>query len=105
MRDIATRVGNTAIIGISPDSVERQQRFAAKLGVDYPLLSDPDHAIAEAYGVWTEKKLYGRTYMGIQRSAFLVDPNGVLSHVWYKVSPKDTPTNLLNRARRAGVTA
>ena len=59
------------------------------------MLSDADHAVAEAYGVWGEKKNYGKVYMGIVRSAFLVDEAGKLSNVWYKVSPKDTPTNLL----------
>jgi peroxiredoxin Q/BCP len=65
------------------------------LGLGFPLLADEDHAVAEAYGVWTEKSMYGRKYMGIERSAFLIDEKGKLADVWYKVSPKDTPKNLL----------
>ena len=61
----------------------------------FTLLSDADHAIAEKYGVWVEKKLYGKTSMGVQRSAFLIDENGKISHAWPKISPKDTPTRLL----------
>ena len=55
------------------------------------LLSDPEHAVADAFGVWGEKKLYGKVYMGIIRSSFLIDEQGQLEQVWYKISPKDTP--------------
>lgn len=96
LRDVAGRVGDTAIVGISPDPVDKQSKFATKYSLGYPLLADTDHAVAEAYGVWAEKKLYGRAFMGIVRSAFLIDEKGKLSHVWYKVSPKDTPANLLD---------
>jgi len=95
MRDIAGQVGTTAIVGISPDTPERQKKFAAKYDPGYPLLSDADHALAEAFGVWAEKKNYGKTYMGIVRSAFLIGESGKIEHAWYKVSPKDTPKNLL----------
>jgi thioredoxin-dependent peroxiredoxin len=59
------------------------------------LLSDPDHTTAEAYGVWAEKSMYGKKYFGVVRSAFLVDEKGTITHAWPKISPKDTPTNLL----------
>jgi thioredoxin-dependent peroxiredoxin len=95
LRDIAGDVGDTAIVGISPDLPEKQKKFDDKYGLGFPLLSDPDHAVAEAYGVWGEKKLYGRAYMGIVRSAFLIDDKGKIEQAWYKVSPKDTPKNLL----------
>jgi len=95
LRDIAGDVGDTAILGISPDLPDKQKKFDTKYSLGFPLLSDADHAVAEAYGVWGEKKNYGKVYMGIVRSAFLVDEAGKLSNVWYKVSPKDTPTNLL----------
>jgi peroxiredoxin Q/BCP len=95
LRDIKDDIGDTAIIGISPDKFERQAKFDAKYGLGFPLLADTEHAVAEAYGVWAEKKNYGKTYMGIVRSAFLIDEDGKLEQVWYKVSPKDTPTNLL----------
>jgi len=96
LRDILGQVGDTAIIGISPDAPAKQAKFDKKYGLGFPLLADEDHAVAEAYGVWVEKSMYGRTYMGIQRSAFLVDEEGNLEQVWYKISPKDTPTKLLD---------
>jgi thioredoxin-dependent peroxiredoxin len=95
LRDVADQVGDTKIVGISPDTPDRQARFDEKYGLGYPLLSDPDHTTAEAYGVWGEKKNYGRTYMGIIRSAFLIDEKGKVAQAWYKISPKDTPTKLL----------
>ena len=95
MRDIADQVGDTAILGISPDKPAKQAKFDTKHGLGFPLLADEDHAVAESYGVWTEKSMYGKKYMGIVRSAFLVDENGGIAQVWYKVSPKDTATNLL----------
>jgi peroxiredoxin Q/BCP len=95
LRDIAGDIGDTAIIGISPDTPAKQKKFDDKYSLGFPLLADVDHAVAEAYGVWGEKKNYGKTYMGIIRSAFLIDEKGKLSDVWYKVSPKDTPKKLL----------
>jgi len=78
------------VVGISPDPVDKQLKFADKYGLKFPLLADTDHAVAEAWGVWGEKSLYGRKFMGIVRSAFVVDEKGKLSGVFYKVSPKDT---------------
>jgi peroxiredoxin Q/BCP len=95
LRDVLGDVGDTAVVGISPDLPAKQARFDEKYGLGFPLLSDPDHAVAEAYGVWAEKSMYGKKYMGIVRSAFLVDEGGALLKVWYKVSPKDTPKHLL----------
>ncbi|HZN16318.1 MAG TPA: thioredoxin-dependent thiol peroxidase [Acidimicrobiales bacterium] len=95
LRDIAGDVGDTAIIGVSPDPVKKQAKFDEKYGLGFPLLSDEDHAVAEAYDVWAEKSMYGRKYMGIVRSAFLIDEKGKIAEAWYKVSPKDTPKNLL----------
>lgn len=99
LRDVADQIGDTAILGISPDQPEKQSDFDLKHGLGYPLLSDADHAVADKYGVWGEKKLYGKAYMGIIRSAFLVDEKGKLEQVWYKVSPKDTPKKLLAALR------
>jgi thioredoxin-dependent peroxiredoxin len=76
--------------GISPDDPKLQGRFDEKHSLGYPLLSDPDHAVAEAYGVWGEKSMYGKKFMGIVRSAFVVDPEGRIAAALYKVSPKDT---------------
>ena len=95
LRDIADQVGDTAIIGISPDAPAKQLKWDTKHGLGYPLLADEDHAVAEAYGVWGEKSMYGKKYMGIIRSAFLVGADGRLEAAWYKISPKDTPTKLL----------
>ena len=95
LRDVAEDIGDTAILGISPDKPSAQKRFDMKYGLGFPLLSDPDHAVAEAYEVWTEKSMYGRKYMGILRSAFLIDPKGKITEAWYKISPKDTPKKLL----------
>ena len=95
LRDVAGQVGDTAIVGISPDKPAKQLKFDTKYGLGFTLLADEDHAVAEAYGVWGEKKNYGRTYMGIIRSAFLVGADGRIVEAWPKISPKDTPTKLL----------
>src|SRR5438270_5306738 len=95
LRDASPQIGDTAVLGISPDPTARQAKFDEKYGLGFPLLADEDHAVAEAYGVWGEKKNYGRTYMGIIRSAFLIDGKGKVEEAWYKVSPKDTATNLV----------
>ena len=95
LNDVLGDIGDTAVLGISPDKPSKQLKFAEKYGLGFPLLSDPDHAVAEAYGVWKEKSMYGRKYMGIERSAFLVDEQGAIANAWYKVSPADTPKNLL----------
>ena len=79
-----------AVIGISPDPPAKQKKFDDKYGLGFPLLADEDHAVAEKYGVWAEKSMYGRKYFGIVRSAFVIDEAGKLAGVFYKVSPKDT---------------
>lgn len=95
LRDISSEVGDTQIIGVSPDKPAAQKKFAEKNSLSYPLLADVDHQLAEAFGVWKEKHLYGRTYMGIERAAFLIGADGAIEHAWYKISPKDTPVRLL----------
>lgn len=95
LRDVLGEVGDTAIIGISPDKPAALAKFDAKYGLGFTLLSDVDHAVAEAFGVWQEKKMYGKVSMGVVRSAFLIGADGRLEQVWYKISPKDTPTKLL----------
>ena len=95
LRDIAKKIGDTAIIGVSPDASAKQKKFADKYDLPFPLLADTEHVVAEKYGVWKQKSMYGRTYMGIERSAFLIGANGRIEQAWYKVSPKDTPANLL----------
>jgi peroxiredoxin Q/BCP len=100
LRDILPDLGDTAVVGISPDKPAAQKKFDTKYSLGFPLLSDVDHEVAEAYGVWKEKSMYGRTYMGIERSAFLIDEKGKVAEAWYKISPKDTPTKLLEALGR-----
>jgi peroxiredoxin Q/BCP len=95
LRDAADQIGDTAIIGISPDKPAAQKKFDTKYGLGFTLLSDEDHTVAEAYGAWGEKSMYGKKYMGIIRSAFLINEEGGIEQSWPKISPKDTPTNLL----------
>jgi thioredoxin-dependent peroxiredoxin len=95
LRDVAEQIGDTVIIGISPDQPERLAKFDQKYELGFTLLSDPEHVAAEKYGVWGEKKLYGKVYMGIIRSSFLIDEQGKVAQAWYKISPKDTPKKLL----------
>ena len=95
LRDAKPRIGGTLIVGISPDSPARQRKFDEKYGLGFPLLADTDNAIARAWGVWKKKSMYGREYMGIERSAFLVGQDGRILHAWYKISPKDTPLRLI----------
>jgi thioredoxin-dependent peroxiredoxin len=76
------------VVGVSPDTVAAQRKFADKYGLDFTLLADEDHRVAALYGVWGEKKMYGKTYMGVQRATFLIDPDGKVAKVFPKVSPK-----------------
>ena len=95
LRDIAGQVGDTLIVGVSPDKPAAQKKFDEKYELGYDLLADTEHALAEAYGVWKLKKNYGKEYMGIERSAFLIGTDGKVEQAWYKISPKDTPLKLL----------
>ncbi len=79
--------GGAVILGVSPDSVKSHQKFKVKYDLPFTLLSDPDHVIAEKYGVWKEKSMYGRTFMGVERTTFLIDAAGKLRHVFAKVTP------------------
>ena len=95
LRDASGQIGDTVVLGISPDKPSKQLKFAQKYGLGFQLLSDPEHTVAEAFDVWQEKSMYGRKYMGILRSAFLIDEQGKIAEAWYKISPADTPKNLL----------
>ncbi len=86
----AARAAGAVVLGISPDPVSRLAHWQSQEHFAYPLLSDPDHAVAEVYGVWGEKKMYGRTYLGIIRSHFLVGADGRLEDVQYEISPQDS---------------
>ncbi len=95
LRDVKSDIGSARIVGVSPDAPEKLARFDEKYGLGFTLLSDPDHHVAEAYGAWGQKKLYGKVYDGIIRSAFLIDGAGLIAAAFPKISPKDTPTKLL----------
>lgn len=100
LRDVASAVGDTVILGISPDLPPALARFDAAHALGFTLLSDPDHAVADAYGAWGDKSMYGKTYQGVIRSAFLVGEDGTVAAAWPKISPKQTPEKLL-RALKA----
>ncbi len=89
LRDAAPRFDglNAVILGASADKVAKQAKFKAKYELPYALLADADHTLAEAYGVWGEKKFMGRKYMGINRTTLLIDPEGKIAHIFEKVSP------------------
>jgi thioredoxin-dependent peroxiredoxin len=76
------------VLGVSPDPVEDIKAFADKYGLDFTLLADPDHAVADAYGTWGEKQNYGKRYWGVQRASFIIDAEGRIARVFPKVSPK-----------------
>jgi peroxiredoxin Q/BCP len=77
------------VLGVSPDPVKKIAKFNDKYGLNFPLLADEDHAVAEAYGVWVEKSMYGRTYMGNERTTFVIGPDGVIKDVFQKVKPAE----------------
>jgi thioredoxin-dependent peroxiredoxin len=76
------------VLGVSPDPVSAIARFADKFDLDFTLLADEDHAVADAYGTWVEKRMYGKTYWGVQRATFVIDADGRIARVFPKVSPK-----------------
>ena len=77
------------VLGISPDSVESHEKFKKKMAFPFDLLSDPDQKVCKLYDVWKEKSMYGRKYMGVERSTFVIDGKGVVRHEWRKVKVKD----------------
>lgn len=83
------------VYGISPDPVEDVRKFREKFSLPFHLLADPDHAIAEAYGVWKERSMYGRKYMGVERTTFLIDEEGRIARLYRKVSPKGHAAKVL----------
>ncbi|HEV2766884.1 MAG TPA: thioredoxin-dependent thiol peroxidase [Acidimicrobiales bacterium] len=99
LRDAAPDLGDVAVLGVSPDAPEAQAAFDRDFGLGFPLLSDPQHRVAEKYGVWGEKKMYGRSYQGVIRSAFLIDEKGKVAEAWYRISPKDTAKKVLRAVR------
>jgi peroxiredoxin Q/BCP len=80
---------DAVVLGVSPDQVKAVSKFDQKYGLGFPLLADADHAVAEAYGVWVEKSMYGRKYMGNERTTFVIDPEGKIKDVLRKVKPAE----------------
>ncbi|MDO9501029.1 thioredoxin-dependent thiol peroxidase [Falsiroseomonas sp.] len=87
------------VIGVSPDPMKPIEKFAQKFNLTFPLASDEDHKVAEAYGVWVEKSMYGKTYMGMERSSFLVAADGRIAKVWRKVKPEAHAAQVLEAAK------
>jgi len=97
-RDVISRIKkkDTVVLGVSPDSVASHQKFKVKFSLPFPLISDEDHKIAIAYGTWQEKSMYGKKYMGIVRSTFVIDGNGLIFQVYEKVKVKGHVDAVLN---------
>jgi peroxiredoxin Q/BCP len=92
---------NTVLLGISPDPVKDQAKFAIKFGLPMQLLADVDHAVVEAYGVWVEKSMYGKKYMGVDRTTFVIGPDGKLTHIFRKVKVDGHADEVLKAIRAA----
>ncbi len=86
---------DTVVLGISPDPVKNQAKFQAKFDLPFTLLSDPEHTVAEAYGVWVEKSMYGRKYMGVERATFLIGTDGKIKKIWHNVKAKGHAAEVL----------
>ena len=89
-RDNASEIGRrgAVIIGVSPDAPDAQAKFKAKYELTFPLLADEDHRVAEAFDVWKEKSMYGKTYMGVERTTFIIGPDGTIAKIFNKVKPE-----------------
>ena len=96
-RDDYSRIiaAGAAVLGVSPDSVKSHDKFKLKYQLPFALLSDPDHQVAEMYGAWGEKKMYGKSYMGILRSTFIIDEEGKILKVFPNVAPKEHSQEVL----------
>lgn len=91
------------VIGVSPDKMKPIEKFAAKYNLTFPLASDEDHAVAEAYGTWVEKSMYGRQYMGMERSTFLIGADGTVLKAWRKVSVAGHAAAVMEAVKAAGL--
>lgn len=87
------------VIGVSPDKLPAIEKFAAKYGLTFPLASDADNAVANAYGTWVQKSMYGKTYMGMERSSFLVGKDGTIAAIWRKVKPEAHAAQVMEAAK------
>jgi peroxiredoxin Q/BCP len=100
-RDYAAefQAAGAQVIGVSPDPIERHRKFIAKYGLNYPLVSDPEHKWIGPFGVWARKKLYGREYMGLVRSTFLIGPDGRIVREWRNIRVKNHVDRVLEAVR------
>jgi thioredoxin-dependent peroxiredoxin len=96
------QAAGAVLLGVSPDSEASHRKFAAKHGLPFPLLVDTDSAVATAYGVWKEKSLYGRTYMGVERTTFLIDEQGRIARVWPRIKVSGHGDEVLAALREGG---
>lgn len=91
----AVQAAGAVVLGVSPDGVDSHRKFKAKYDLPFPLLADEDHAVAEKYGVWGEKSMYGRTYFGILRTTFLIGETGRIRRIFEKVTPRGHAAEVL----------
>jgi peroxiredoxin Q/BCP len=96
---------DAVVLGVSPDPVKHIAKFDTKFTLGFPLLSDESHQVAERYGVWVEKSMYGRTYMGMERSTFVIGPDGKVTHVFRKVKPAEHDSKVLAALGETGAAA
>lgn len=103
-RDVSPQIEERGarVFGVSPDTVEDVRKFREKFSLNFPLLADADHAVAEAYGVWKEKTNYGRKYFGVERTTFLVDADGRIERIYRKVDPKGHASSVLQAVGGGG---
>lgn len=87
------------VLGVSPDDIESHKRFKEKFDINFELLSDPEHRVAEAYGAWVKKESYGKDHWGINRSTILLNPAGFIAHTWAKVKPEEHPAEVIEKLR------
>ena len=88
--------GNAVVLGVNKDSVASHKKFAEKYNLQFTLLSDPNHAVIEAYGAWQEKSMYGKKYLGIQRMTVIISPDGSIVKEYPKVTPKTHVAEIIN---------
>lgn len=100
LRDAAPQLDGIRVLGVSPDSVKSHQKFVTKYDLNFDLLADTDRSLIEACGLWIEKSLYGKKYMGVDRTTFLLDSQGVITHIFRKVKPQGHEQEILKALGR-----
>jgi peroxiredoxin Q/BCP len=91
------------VLGVSADDVKSHQKFADKYGLNFPLLADTDAAVCQLYDVWKEKNFYGKKFMGVNRSTFLIDKDGIIRNIWHKVKPEEHADEVLQAVDELGL--